>query len=386
MFVNFDERAPVDAARSCPFGIAQIGRSLPQRDHAGQLHLPDPRVRADGDRVLRQPARHRRRPAGRRVLARPLDRGLHGVVPALRPPRGEPAAARARQGRAGALRQAHRRHRVPLPHRLERARWASPTGRTSTSSSTRSSAASRSRTSTRSGRSTWCPYVVEPAAGVDRALLAFLADAYVEEEVRGEKRVVLRFHPELAPVKVAVLPLLKKREEIVRTAHGIRDELAKQWRVRLRRHRPAIGSLYRRAGRGRHALLRHRGRADRGRQRQGRGGRRQGDDPRPRLDGAGRVPIDAELPGGVPRSRCSWRRRGPGRLPISGQRSKLADAQASAAWRAACRSRRPDRSARSPLAAPRGPRRTDSWARCPPGRHGHRAGRNRCPTRRDPPA
>src|SRR5205814_1465115 len=60
------------------------------------------------------------------------------------------------------------------------------------------------------------PYVVEPAAGVDRALLAFMADAYREEEVRGEKRVVLRFHPELAPLKVAVLPLLKKREDIVR--------------------------------------------------------------------------------------------------------------------------------------------------------------------------
>src|SRR5258708_13038908 len=74
------------------------------------------------------------------------------------------------------------------------------------------------------------PYVVEPSSGVDRALLAFLADAYAEEEVRGEKRVVLRFHSELAPVKGAVLPLLKKREDIVRTAHAIRDELSRQWR------------------------------------------------------------------------------------------------------------------------------------------------------------
>ena len=47
------------------------------------------------------------------------------------------------------------------------------------------------------------------------ALLAFLSTPIGEEEVRGEKRVVLRFHPELAPVKVAVLPLLKKRAEIV---------------------------------------------------------------------------------------------------------------------------------------------------------------------------
>jgi glycyl-tRNA synthetase len=89
------------------------------------------------------------------------------------------------------------------------------------------------------------PYVVEPAAGVDRALLAFLADAYVEEEVRGEKRVVLRLHPELAPIKVAVLPLLKKREEIVKTAHAIRADLATQWRV-VYDDTAAIGRLYRR--------------------------------------------------------------------------------------------------------------------------------------------
>ena len=89
------------------------------------------------------------------------------------------------------------------------------------------------------------PYVIEPAMGVDRALLAFMADAYVEEEVRGEKRVVLRFHPELAPVKVAVLPLLKKREEIVRAAHAIRADLAKQWRV-VYDDTAAIGRLYRR--------------------------------------------------------------------------------------------------------------------------------------------
>jgi len=89
------------------------------------------------------------------------------------------------------------------------------------------------------------PYVIEPSAGVDRALLAFLADAYREEEVRGEKRVVLRFHPELAPVKVAVLPLLKKREDIVRTVHAIRDELSKEWTV-VYDDTAAIGRLYRR--------------------------------------------------------------------------------------------------------------------------------------------
>ncbi|MEA2347048.1 MAG: glycyl-tRNA synthetase [Thermoleophilaceae bacterium] len=54
------------------------------------------------------------------------------------------------------------------------------------------------------------PHVIEPAAGVDRATLAFLVDAYDEEEVEGRERVLLRLHPRLAPVKVAVLPLVNK--------------------------------------------------------------------------------------------------------------------------------------------------------------------------------
>ena len=56
----------------------------------------------------------------------------------------------------------------------------------------------------------YVPHVIEPAAGVDRAMLAFLVDAYDEDEIEGEKRTVLRLHPRLAPVKVAVLPLVRK--------------------------------------------------------------------------------------------------------------------------------------------------------------------------------
>jgi glycyl-tRNA synthetase len=56
----------------------------------------------------------------------------------------------------------------------------------------------------------YIPHVIEPAAGADRAALAFLVDAYDEEEVEGETRTVLRLHPRLAPVKVAVLPLVRK--------------------------------------------------------------------------------------------------------------------------------------------------------------------------------
>jgi glycyl-tRNA synthetase len=56
----------------------------------------------------------------------------------------------------------------------------------------------------------YIPYVIEPAAGVDRSMLAFLVDAYDEDEIGGEQRTVLRLHPALAPVKVAVLPLVRK--------------------------------------------------------------------------------------------------------------------------------------------------------------------------------
>ncbi|MDQ4071405.1 MAG: His/Gly/Thr/Pro-type tRNA ligase C-terminal domain-containing protein, partial [Actinomycetota bacterium] len=56
----------------------------------------------------------------------------------------------------------------------------------------------------------YVPHVIEPAAGADRAALAFMVDAYDEEEVEGRTRTVLRLHPRLAPVKAAVLPLVNK--------------------------------------------------------------------------------------------------------------------------------------------------------------------------------
>jgi len=56
----------------------------------------------------------------------------------------------------------------------------------------------------------YVPHVIEPAAGVDRAMLAFLVDAYEREEVEGRERTVLRLHPRMAPVKAAVLPLVSK--------------------------------------------------------------------------------------------------------------------------------------------------------------------------------
>jgi glycyl-tRNA synthetase len=68
----------------------------------------------------------------------------------------------------------------------------------------------------------YVPHVIEPAAGADRAALAFLVDAYDEEEVEGESRTVLKLHPRLAPVKAAVLPLVRKdgQPELAREVFG----------------------------------------------------------------------------------------------------------------------------------------------------------------------
>ena len=91
------------------------------------------------------------------------------------------------------------------------------------------------------------PYVIEPSAGVDRKVLAFLMDAYREEEVRGEKRVVLKLHPELAPIKVAVLPLAKNKEPIVSLAKEIKKNLTRMGSLRAVYDDTAgIGKLYRR--------------------------------------------------------------------------------------------------------------------------------------------
>ncbi|MEW6223610.1 MAG: glycine--tRNA ligase [Chloroflexota bacterium] len=89
------------------------------------------------------------------------------------------------------------------------------------------------------------PWIVETAAGADRAAFTFLIDAYREEEVRGETRVVLGLHPELAPYKVAVLPLLKKRPEIVDMCHHLLADLKRDL-MAVYDDTAAIGKLYRR--------------------------------------------------------------------------------------------------------------------------------------------
>src|SRR4051795_6873960 len=91
----------------------------------------------------------------------------------------------------------------------------------------------------------YVPHVIEPAAGADRAALAFLVDAYDEEEVAGDTRTVLRLHPRLAPVKVAVLPLIGKDEGMTSKARALYEELRRVMPVEYD-DSASIGKRYRR--------------------------------------------------------------------------------------------------------------------------------------------
>jgi len=73
-------------------------------------------------------------------------------------------------------------------------------------------------------KSRYRPWVVEPALGVDRSMLAFLLDAYDEDVVEGEERIVLRLDPRLAPIKAAIFPLLRKGGQPEK-AHAVREAL-----------------------------------------------------------------------------------------------------------------------------------------------------------------
>lgn len=90
----------------------------------------------------------------------------------------------------------------------------------------------------------YIPYVIEPSAGADRATLAFLCEAYCEEEVKGENRTVMRLHPRLAPVKAAFFPLVKK-EGMPEKTREIYDVVRKRYAC-FYDEKGAVGRRYRR--------------------------------------------------------------------------------------------------------------------------------------------
>ena len=90
----------------------------------------------------------------------------------------------------------------------------------------------------------YVPYVVEPAMGADRSALAFLIDAYDEEEVNNDKRVVLRFHPDIAPFQVAVLPL-SRNAKLTPKAREVYDAVRSRFSTQYDETQ-SIGRRYRR--------------------------------------------------------------------------------------------------------------------------------------------
>jgi glycyl-tRNA synthetase len=99
-------------------------------------------------------------------------------------------------------------------------------------------------------RARFVPHVIEPSAGVDRLVLALICHAYREEEVTDDKgktetRVVMKFHPRIAPIKVGVFPLLRNRPELIQKAVEVRDLLRPHLSV-FYDDAGAIGRRYRR--------------------------------------------------------------------------------------------------------------------------------------------
>jgi glycyl-tRNA synthetase len=88
------------------------------------------------------------------------------------------------------------------------------------------------------------PYIIEPSAGVDRSALAFLLDAYHEDVVEGERRVILRLHPALAPIKVAVLPL-SRNEKLLPLSKEVYTEVRQAFMTQYD-DAQSIGRRYRR--------------------------------------------------------------------------------------------------------------------------------------------
>ena len=91
----------------------------------------------------------------------------------------------------------------------------------------------------------YLPWVIEPAVGVDRIAITILLDAYDEDVVNNEPRVVLHLHPNVAPVQVAVVPLSKK-DELTQAAREVRSNLQGRFRVEYDQTGGSIGRRYRR--------------------------------------------------------------------------------------------------------------------------------------------
>jgi glycyl-tRNA synthetase len=90
------------------------------------------------------------------------------------------------------------------------------------------------------------PHCIEPSFGLDRSVLAVLSDAYTEDNLGGEKRIFMKFSPNVAPVKIAVFPLLKNKPQLVEKAKEVYKNLKKEFGAVMFDDNGNIGKRYRR--------------------------------------------------------------------------------------------------------------------------------------------
>ena len=182
IFVNF-LNVQTDLAQEAAVRHRADRQELPQRDHAGQLHLPHARVRADGDGVLRR-ARHRR------GMAPVLDRRAHRTGTSTWASRGTTCATTSTPRRSSRTTRS-----APWtsstgsasPARSGASWRASPTAPTSTSRRTPTTPGVDLSFYDQATGTRYRPYVIEPAAGVGRSMMAFLLEAYAEDEAPNAK-------------------------------------------------------------------------------------------------------------------------------------------------------------------------------------------------------
>ena len=244
IFINY-KNVQQSSRKKLPFGIGQIGKSFRNEITPGNFIFRT-REFEQMEMEFFVRARHRR------GVAPVLDRHPARLVRRPRHPRRRTCGC-----------SSTRRRSCPT---TPSAPWTSSTGSTSTGSEWGELEGIANRTdfdlSTHAKASgedlsyldqetgeRWMPYVIEPAAGVDRAMLAFLLDAYTEDEAPNakgelEKRTVLRLDQRLAPVKVAVLPL-SRNADLSPKARDLAATLRQHWNVDFD-DASAIGRRYRR--------------------------------------------------------------------------------------------------------------------------------------------
>ena len=203
IFINFKNVAQL-ARRKPPFGIAQVGKSFRNEITPGNFLF---RVREFEQMEMEFFVPPARRDAVVRVLARAAAR----LVPRPRPPREPPPRARARRRRsARTTRAATSDIEYLYPIGWQELEGVANRGDFDLTQHTQHSGTKLEWIDPDGNRYT--PHVIEPAVSIERIFVALLCDAYHEEVVGDRERVVLRLHPQVAPVKAAILPLIPRDE------------------------------------------------------------------------------------------------------------------------------------------------------------------------------